>query len=309
MAFRDLLSAADQFDDDGDDEIVVDLGELHPGERIAPAGGLTRGQRILRRLLAGSLLVGGAWTYANAPEPWKTWLSVEAGRLLTMEVPRQPATISAASQDLSRQSASGATATAPEPPPPAPIAEVTEVAAVPGADAGTLVAAEPAPIAPEPAVAAPADAASIKPEPLPPPSVDESDPAQKRAAAAGLHPGISKAVLGRLSDTDFKNAALAIKTALAATADDAVFKIPEKVGGERLALFEVRFVEGAAPDCRRYVVVVTKDRWSTTAPPMEKCGVKAPAGVGETGARAPVKAGTGAPVDGAGPRAGAGRSG
>ena len=67
MAFRDLISAADQFDDDGDDEIVVDLGELHQGERIAPAGGLTRGQRILRRLLAGSLLVGGAWTYANAP--------------------------------------------------------------------------------------------------------------------------------------------------------------------------------------------------------------------------------------------------
>jgi len=38
-----------------------------------------------------------------------------------------------------------------------------------------------------------------------------------------------------------------------------------------LALFEVRFVPGAAPHCRRYVVTVTKDGWSTTAPPMEKC--------------------------------------
>ena len=42
-------------------------------------------------------------------------------------------------------------------------------------------------------------------------------------------------------------------------------------------IFEVRFVPGAAEDCRRYVVTVTKDRWSTTAPPMEKCGVSTPA--------------------------------
>jgi hypothetical protein len=39
-------------------------------------------------------------------------------------------------------------------------------------------------------------------------------------------------------------------------------------------LFQVRFVAGAAPGCRRYVVTVTKDGWLTTALPMEKCGPK-----------------------------------
>jgi hypothetical protein len=39
------------------------------------------------------------------------------------------------------------------------------------------------------------------------------------------------------------------------------------------ALFRVRFVQGAAPGCRRYVVTITKDGWLTTALPMEKCEV------------------------------------
>ena len=55
--------------------------------------------------------------------------------------------------------------------------------------------------------------------------------------------------------------------------DDAVFVWPKQRKPE-LALFQVHFVPGAAPDCRRYVVTVTKDAWSTTALPMERCGVK-----------------------------------
>jgi hypothetical protein len=44
-------------------------------------------------------------------------------------------------------------------------------------------------------------------EPLPPPTIDESDPYQVRAAAVGLHPGLSRVLLARLSPTDYHNAA------------------------------------------------------------------------------------------------------
>jgi hypothetical protein len=58
---------------------------------------------------------------------------------------------------------------------------------------------------------------------------------------------------------------------VAKTPDNDVFVWPKQRKPE-LALFRVHFVPGAAPTCRRYVVTVTKDGWSTTAPPMEKCG-------------------------------------
>ena len=106
---------------------------------------------------------------------------------------------------------------------------------------------------------------------MPPPTVDPSDPYQKRATAVGLHPDLSRVLLKRLSPTDYRNAGIAIQTAVAKTPDDAVFVWPRQRKPE-LALFQVHFVRGAAPDCRRYVVTVTKDGWSTTAPPMEKCG-------------------------------------
>ena len=60
-------------------------------------------------------------------------------------------------------------------------------------------------------------------EPLPPPVVDKTDPYQVRALAVGLHPGLSRALLVRLTKTDFKNARHAIRTALAKTPDDKVF--------------------------------------------------------------------------------------
>jgi hypothetical protein len=106
---------------------------------------------------------------------------------------------------------------------------------------------------------------------LSPPTVDPADPYQKRAAAVGLHPDLSRVLLKRLSPTDYRNAGIAIQTAVAKTPDDAVFVWPRQRKPE-LALFQVHFVRGGAPDCRRYVVTVTKDGWSTTAPPMEKCG-------------------------------------
>jgi surface antigen len=87
----------------------------------------------------------------------------------------------------------------------------------------------------------------------------------------GLHPGLSRVLLSRLSEADYKNAGIAIKTALAETPEGSAFLYPrERKTG--LALFKVHFVQGAGSDCRRYVVTITKDGWATTAFPMEKCG-------------------------------------
>jgi hypothetical protein len=107
--------------------------------------------------------------------------------------------------------------------------------------------------------------------PLPPPIVDPADPYQVRASAVGLHPDLSRVLLERLSPADYRNAGIAIQTAMAETPNGAVFVWPRQRKPE-LALFQVRFVPGAAPTCRRYVVTITKDGWLTTAPPMERCG-------------------------------------
>lgn len=111
------------------------------------------------------------------------------------------------------------------------------------------------------------------PEPLTPPTPDPADPNQKRALAAGLHPQLSRVLLARMSATDYRNAAHAVKTALAETPDTEVFVWPRQRKPDE-ALFSVRFVQGASADCRRYVVSITKDGWLTTALPMETCGLK-----------------------------------
>ena len=107
-------------------------------------------------------------------------------------------------------------------------------------------------------------------EPLPPPTVDKNDRYQVRALAAGLHPGLSRALLVRLSASDFRNAAYAIRTALAKTPDGQVFVWPGGRRSDRVR-FQVRFVPGPFRNCRRYVVEVIMNGWVTTARPMEKC--------------------------------------
>jgi hypothetical protein len=104
--------------------------------------------------------------------------------------------------------------------------------------------------------------------------VDPSDPYQRRAEAVGLHPQLSRVLLARLTPADYRNAGIAIATAISQTPDQGVLVWPRQRTPEQ-ALFQVRFVAGAAPGCRRYVVSVTKDGWLTTAPPMEKCGTQA----------------------------------
>lgn len=105
------------------------------------------------------------------------------------------------------------------------------------------------------------------------PPTPSSDPYRKKAEAVGLHPDLSRAVLARLTPADYRNAAYAIEKAIKTVPDDAEFTWPwaRKTG---VAVFNVHFVQGAGRDCRRYVVTVTKDRWTSTALPMEKCGVK-----------------------------------
>jgi hypothetical protein len=80
---------------------------------------------------------------------------------------------------------------------------------------------------------------------LPPPAVDPTDPYQVRAAAVGLHPDLSRVLLTRLSPTDYRNAGIAIQTAMAETPDSSVFVWPRQRTPE-LALFQVRFAPGAA---------------------------------------------------------------
>jgi hypothetical protein len=100
-----------------------------------------------------------------------------------------------------------------------------------------------------------------------------ADPYRKRAEAAGLHPDLSHVLLSRLTATDYRNAAFAIDKAVKTVPDDGNFAWPRS-GKSGVAVFNVHFVPGAGRDCRRYVVTVTKDRWTTTALPMERCGVK-----------------------------------
>lgn len=108
-------------------------------------------------------------------------------------------------------------------------------------------------------------------EPAAPISVPEAtDPLQKRALAAGLHPNLSRVLLQQMSDADYRNAALAVTKAIAEAADDTEFIWPRQRKPE-LAQFKIHFVVGAAPGCRRYVVSVVKGGWLTTALPMERC--------------------------------------
>ncbi|CAA2143973.1 hypothetical protein [Hyphomicrobium sp. ghe19] len=105
------------------------------------------------------------------------------------------------------------------------------------------------------------------------PPATPADPYRKRAEAAGLHPDLSHVLLARLTATDYRNAAFAIDKAVKTVPDDGNFAWPRS-GKSGVAVFDVHFVPGAGRDCRRYVVTVTKDRWTTTALPMERCGVK-----------------------------------
>jgi hypothetical protein len=239
--------------------------EFSRGERIgAPPAG-TRRKSILWGLV---IVLAGAsgWALYGNQANWKEWLPHDFAALVSSLWQRsanltEPGQAVAAANARSRTdkdsiaSDKGSIAS-PAIPPPLPL-----VTAPPEARAAVIPAPN-APTGPQPASA-----------PYEPPTAAPLDPYQAQASAVGLHPDLSRVLLERLSPTDYQNAGVAIRTAVAETPDKSVYIWPRQRKPE-LALFQVRFVPGAAPGCRRYVVTITKDGWSTTALPMEKCGTQ-----------------------------------
>ena len=251
------------FDDDYFD------AELVPGDRIGPP--LRSRGRVLLQGLLFLLIVGGIGvTLVNTAQTWMPMVQ-SATRMVAAALPQRVSPAEAPPTTLPRAAAPPLTA------PLVPVAPPTVTASLqrPSASSADTLAAAPTSAALATG-APPAAATESEPapgEPLPAPTVDPSDPYPVRAAAVGLHPGLSRVLLARLSPTDYHNAGIAIETALAKTPEGGVYVFPRQQKGE-LAVFQVHFVAGAAPGCRRYVVVVAKDRWLTTAPPMEKCGLQ-----------------------------------
>ena len=256
--------------------LAPDAGRtFYPGEPIARPRGRRPDASMARALLVVGLLSGVGWALFKTEALWRP--------LVTPLLEQAAGEISGVYARLT---------VAPEPVKPRaaevspPASDVTalqtarDVGDTPGAQAGeAMQQAAPANSSGE----APATEASDGPEdgmappaaPLPPPQADPADPYQGRALAAGLHPKISRVLLARLTEEDYRNARAAIAKALAEVADDGKLEWPKQRAPGR-ALFTVHFVPGAAAECRRYVVSVTKDRWTTTALPMERCGVEVP---------------------------------
>lgn len=250
-----------------------DFGML-PGERVGAPLQRRRG-RMLGRGVGLLALIGAGWVHYENPAFWPDAWGVASS--LWHEISAKPAPTGTPQGAPSRLPDSKAREAAAEARAPARASEVqapvnaAALAAVAPPEAPAVRQEEPPATNPAPA---PEAAAEGPPEPLPPPVA--SDPLQKRALAAGLHPDLSRALLEKLSDTDYRNAQAAVRAALALPAADAVHVYPAERKG-RLAQFRVHFVPGAPQDCRRYVVTVAKDGWLTTALPMERCGISRPA--------------------------------
>ena len=246
------------YEDDGGDYGSLDLMSAQRVGAPLPS----RWQRRLRRSIMTLCLLGTGYAAIYAPQPWKAWLSEQIASVMAAfeapaKIPSGPPT--GGTPSIAEQKA------APQPLASNDVADAPQVAA-------PVVVSTPQAV-PE-ATAGPSDGTEEKasPSPLPPPPVNPADPLETRAVAAGLHPGLSRALLRQLTPADYRNAQVAIHTALAETPDSQVFEFPRPRTAEQ-ALFEVHFVPGAPSACRRYVVTVTKDRWLTTALPMEKCAL------------------------------------
>jgi len=250
--------------------------QLSPDERVGqpPRARRKRGRWLLLALL---LLAGGGWMAIDDKPAAMGWLAAQAETLLARaramldtagghavpdaQPPLQLSALRLLDQDLIR------TALAEQLPTrdvmPSHIAAPVAPEATAETNEQTTADAEPA-----------ADDAGApdKPAPLPPlPTL--TDPLQKKAEAAGLHPELSRALLQSLTPADFKAAAAGIEKAVAETPDDGVLLWPPKPR-RGAARFRIHFVPGVSPACRRYVVGVGKSGWLTTALPMERCGAK-----------------------------------
>ena len=254
------------------DNRAYDDGDFLPGERIGPPPTRKGGVFVLRALVLLLIAGGSGWMLVSDRSTWPGWLQSTVAAFSSAYDSAMTAPADRKRQVVIQDRFE------PNPTPLAPrvVPESLPLTPRPIVQAKpTLPDAPPAarPETPPLTTGSLPSAAERSNEaggPLPTPRADPSDPFQVRAEAVGLHPRLSRALLERLSAEDYRNAGVAIKTALAETADDASFVWPRQRKPE-LALFKVHFVAGAASGCRRYVVTITKDRWSTTAFPMEKC--------------------------------------
>ncbi len=266
MAARDRHSTAKTVYGafDAEDDYAHD--ELWPGERIGPPPSGTGGKAMLRGVVVVLIALGGGWALLGDQATWPGWQSIDTAVSSWMN--------RSAPEPVERAALAVATTSPPartEPPAqPAALEPPPSIVQSPASSKGPTPDIAERSVAPLTTAALP-PAATGSGESMAPPAPDRADPYQKRATAVGLHPDLSRVLLARLSPTDYRNAGIAIRTAVAETPDSAVFVWPRQRKPE-LALFQVRFVPGAAPGCRRYVVTVTKDGWLTTALPMEKCG-------------------------------------
>jgi len=275
---------------DNDEEEDAHAG-MWPGERMAPPPAATGAGPILGGILLilAALAAGYAMLRGEAMPPALRSLDASVISWLERSVPgltksvaetvarlAPPVGTRAADEravlELPPATSSQRTprAATPERPPPIGEPPVPTVGSV-------APPASAKPEAPPTAASLPYAAAPAQPVPSSsePAAADPSDPYQVRAAAVGLHPRLSRVLLERLSPADYRNAAFAIRTAVAETPDGTVFLWPrQRKPGE--ALFKVRFVAGAAAGCRRYVVTIAKDGWETTAHPVETCGAPPP---------------------------------
>ncbi len=241
--------------------------ELIAGDRLGPPLPNARRRVVVRLGVLAFAAGAGWWILQDEQASVRSWLMTESAALYEMvnRMAQSPPTSSSTTAAISALPAlsdnTGASASTILP------TTSDNMKATPDARLDSI--AEPTQSA---AIAPPsADPEAATPTRLPPPEVDPADAYQLRAAAVGLHPNLSRVLLARLSAVDYRNAGVAIKTAVAETADDGVHIWPRERTPE-LALFRVHFVHGTVAECRRYVVSIIKDGWLTTALPMEKCG-------------------------------------
>ena len=257
LAWRKPAPATSSFDPEDDD---AEESQFFAGERICAPPEETHGNSALRICVVILIAAGGWWFFRN-PDRWQGWLSTTiatSSALLEYKAP-SPVAPAMATPDL------------PSPAEPAPRPDAAPTPSHTPSEIAAAGDTTPPPSQPLTAVTAHPAAKEFSVSPLEPPASDQTDPYRARAVAAGLHPDLSRVLLSQLSPVDYSNARTAIDTAMAETPGTGTFVWPRQRRPE-LALFQVRFVPGAAPNCRRYVVTITKDRWSTTAPPMERCG-------------------------------------
>lgn len=218
----------------------------------------------LRAIFVCSVLLGGAWAFSEHDPERAESLVASAKSFLGAAVSKVQEIASRAQQEsasaapgASTPSADAAASALPFGPGEGLVPEI------PAAQTETVPATTEE-LAKEPVGTTYAETAEPAEDPA------DKSPVRKQAIAAGLGPDLPNVLLTRLSKGDLKNAEYAIKTAIAKTSDDAKFSWPLKPTQQQ-ALFEVRFVAGAAQGCRRYIVTVTKDRWTSTSAALEKC--------------------------------------